>query len=68
MFTDVLFAESGIPREALLEKGDEENRTPLHWAVIKGDVNMVKLLIEQGSRVDAQTVIQPFVRRMKRGD
>ncbi|GAU95596.1 hypothetical protein RvY_07192-2 [Ramazzottius varieornatus] len=50
--------ESGIPREALLGKGDEENRTPLHWAVIKGDVNMVKLLIEHGSQVDAQTCDQ----------
>ena len=45
-----------IPKEILLNLVDDENQTPLHWAINNGDVETVELLMNNGTSLDAQMV------------
>ncbi|OQV12510.1 Transient receptor potential cation channel subfamily A member 1 [Hypsibius exemplaris] len=49
-----LLNEAGIEKEKAFHHVDEEKRSVLHWAVIRGSPSTVKMLIENGAPLDAQ--------------
>ncbi|OQV12509.1 Transient receptor potential cation channel subfamily A member 1 [Hypsibius exemplaris] len=49
-----LLNDAGLDKELLLHAQDEEKRTMLHYAVIRGCPSSVRLLIDNGAPMDAQ--------------
>ena len=39
---------------------DSEGRTPLHWAVDRGHLNLTELLLNHGADVNAKVILSSF--------
>lgn len=48
------FIEKKLLIETVINAQDENGQTPLHWAVLTGNVELAKILIEAGARVNAK--------------
>ncbi|XP_055331678.1 transient receptor potential cation channel subfamily A member 1-like isoform X2 [Paramacrobiotus metropolitanus] len=46
--------DSGTSKEVLLALVDDEDQTPLHWAVNNGDLETVDLLMQHGAKLDTK--------------
>ena len=42
-----------LKMSTIIERKDNESRTPLYWATRNGHINMMRLLLEKGANVNA---------------